>query len=433
MSIVALLAFSIALLLAVLVSNLAERTIISLAVLFLIAGFVVGPGVLSLVGIKPDSTFFNGFIELALVTVLFTDGMHIGFGDIKSVWLLPGRALLLGMPLALLVMAVLAHFVTGLPWGESLLVGAVLSPTDPIFASAIVGREEIPSAIRRLLNVESGLNDGLALPLVLIILGLIGVTQLDILGWVGQVFLGLGVGAAIAWIAVRLQHSHVLKAVNIYRPLLVFSIGLLVYSLASTLHANYFLGAFAAGVIIATLDPSLRDSFSQIGEMLTMLFKLASLLLLGALLSFEFLSTIQLRDYVFALLVLIVARPVSVVISMLGTKLKRHELVTIAWFGPRGFASVLYGLLVLRSGLPAAGHLFHLVAVVIIGSIFLHSTTDVVAVDWFRRRRQQREADASREEPPFQKDQASLEDHPLQENQASQGDQGAREEEAVEG
>lgn len=109
--------------------------------------------------------------ELALFSVLFTDGQRIGVRDLTLAWKLPGRALLLGMPLTFLVTGVLAVVVAGLPWPEALLVAAVLAPTDPVFAAAIVGREEVPGRMRHLLNVESGLNDGLALPVVLVLLG----------------------------------------------------------------------------------------------------------------------------------------------------------------------------------------------------------------------------------------------------------------------
>lgn len=100
--------------------------------------------------------------------------MRVGFKDLRSAWRLPGRALLFGLPLTLALTAVFAHYIVGLPWLESLLLGAILAPTDPVFAAAIVGREEVPGRLRHLLNVESGVNDGLALPFVLVLLALTG-------------------------------------------------------------------------------------------------------------------------------------------------------------------------------------------------------------------------------------------------------------------
>lgn len=162
---IAVLVFAAALLLAVLLSGLAQRTILSTVVLFLAAGFIAGPGMLGWVQLQANDPVVETLIELALVSVLFTDGMHLGVRDLISAWRLPGRALLLSLPLTLLGIALVAHWMVSLSWAESFLVGAVLSPTDPVFAAAIVGREEIPWRLRQLLNVESGLNDGLALPL----------------------------------------------------------------------------------------------------------------------------------------------------------------------------------------------------------------------------------------------------------------------------
>ena len=157
-----LLAYSVVLLLAVLVSALAHRTVLSTAVLFLVAGFVFGGGVTGVLSLQPQDEIVAVLAELALFAVLFTDGMRLGWPDLVSAWRLPGRALGWGLPLTLLITALLAHFVAGLGWLEAFLVGAVLAPTDPVFAAALVGNERVPQRLRHLLNVESGINDGLA-------------------------------------------------------------------------------------------------------------------------------------------------------------------------------------------------------------------------------------------------------------------------------
>src|SRR5680860_133965 len=162
------LVFACVLLASVLVSGLANRSVLSTAVLFLTAGFLLGDGLSGAIEVRADQNLVAGLAELALFSVLFTDGMRVGFPELRSAWRLPGRALILGLPLSLGLIAVLAHVLTGLPWAESFLLGAVLSPTDPVFAAAIVGRDEIPYKLRHLLSVESGLNDGLALPVVVV-------------------------------------------------------------------------------------------------------------------------------------------------------------------------------------------------------------------------------------------------------------------------
>jgi NhaP-type Na+/H+ or K+/H+ antiporter len=124
--------------------------------------------------VDPSANQIRVLAEIALFTVLFSDGMHTGVRDLADAWRLPGRALLLGFPLTLAGIAVLARLVIGLPWTQAFLLGAALSPTDPVFASAIIGREEVSLRLRRLLNVESGLNDGLAAPFVILLLAMIG-------------------------------------------------------------------------------------------------------------------------------------------------------------------------------------------------------------------------------------------------------------------
>jgi NhaP-type Na+/H+ or K+/H+ antiporter len=154
--IVLLLTFAIVLLLAVLVSALAHRTILSTAVLFLAAGFILGPDTTGGLDVDAESPIVGILAELALFAVLFTDGMRVGWADLRSAWRLPGRALGWGLPLTLLITALAAHFVVGLGWAEALLIGAILAPTDPVFASALVGNEKVPARLRHLLNVESG-------------------------------------------------------------------------------------------------------------------------------------------------------------------------------------------------------------------------------------------------------------------------------------
>jgi NhaP-type Na+/H+ or K+/H+ antiporter len=383
---IAIVVFAASLLAAVLVSEVAHRTVLSTAVLFLVVGFVVGDGVLGLVPLSATDPAVRQIAELALFSVLFTDGMRVGLRDLVDAWHLPGRALLLGLPLTLLGTALLAVVIAGIPWPEALLIGAVLSPTDPVFAAAIVGREEIPGRVRHLLNVESGLNDGLALPIVVILLGVAGGnTDAGPAALAGELALGVALGVAVPWAAIRLERIRLFSMADTHQPLGVFAIGLLVLGLGLLTHANLFLAAFAAGITVATMSPEARDAFHRFGELVTELLKLAALLVFGALISPQFLAEIPLSGYLFALLALILVRPAALAIALLRSGLSRLEWAAAAWFGPKGFASVVYGLLVLGSGLPRGDQLFHLIALVVVASIIAHSSTDVLVAHAFRR------------------------------------------------
>jgi sodium/hydrogen antiporter len=377
------LVFAATLLAAVLLSGLAERTVLSTAVLFLVVGFLTG-GVTDLLTIRPEDPLTIRLAELALFAVLFTDGMRVGVRDLAYAWRLPGRALILGLPLTLLLTTVLAHFVAGLPWVASFLVGAVLSPTDPVFASALVGHEEVPLRLRRLLNVESGVNDGLALPIVVILLALASRQEVEAATIAEELALGVVIGVVVPWIALRLERTRLFDLAERYEPLYAFSVGLFVLALSYVTHANLFLAAFSAGITVVSVSPRFRDAFHQFGELLAELLKLAAILVFGALISLTFLMEISLGGYVFVLLVLVAVRPVALAVSFLGARINLPEFAAAAWFGPKGFASVVYGLLVLESGVKLSEEMFHLIALVVAASILLHSSTDVVVARRFR-------------------------------------------------
>ena len=262
------LVFACVLLASVLVSGLANRSVLSTAVLFLTAGFLLGDGVSGAIEVRADQNLVASLAEFALFSVLFTDGMRVGFPELRSAWRLPGRALVLGLPLSLGITAVLAHVLTGLPWAESFLLGAVLSPTDPVFAAAIVGRD---------LGAE-----------------LIG---------------GVAIGVGVPAIAIRLERTRLFSASVTYEPLNAFAIGLIVLALASLTQTNVFLAAFSADITVATMSPAIRSAFDQFGELVAELLKLAALLVFGALISPSFLADIPLNGYLFAAAALLVARP----------------------------------------------------------------------------------------------------------------------------
>ncbi len=380
-----ILGFGIVLLAAILISGIAHRTVLSTAVLFLGAGFLLGQGMAGVLVLRAGDARVSEIAQIALFVVLFTDGQRLAVRDLARAWLLPGRALLLGMPLTFIITALLGVWLVGLPWSEALLVAAVLAPTDPVFASAIVGRHEIPARIRGLLNVESGLNDGLALPVVLILVAAIGGPKVDYfvlaLELVGGILLGVGVPLLVAF----LLRVRFLAATPLYASLGPAAIAIIIYGVAAATGANLYLAAFSAGVTLASAAPELRDAFTKYGEYIAEIVKLLAIFVFGALIAPSLLGDVSAFGYLFAVLILVIARPIAVEVSLIGSKLPWEERATAAWFGPKGFASVLYGLLVLESGNPDSDHLFHLIVVAISLSIIAHSSTDVPIADYFAR------------------------------------------------
>ncbi len=380
-----LLVFAVALFVAVLISELADRSVLSTAVLFLVAGFVAGHGLLNLIPLNPEDAIVQQISQLALFSVLFTDGMRVSLHDLISAWKLPGRALIFGLPLTALGTALLMHYLAGLAWLEALLIGAILSPTDPVFAAAIIGRKEIPYRLRHLLNVESGVNDGLALPLVIVLIALLTGRAPELPLMAGELAAGVALGIALPLVACQIEQSRYFRIAKTHEPLFAVAVGLLVLTIASLTHVNLFLAAFSAGITLATLRPALRDEFRHFGELVTELLKLAALLLFGALMSPKFLSEVPLSGYVAAVLILLLVRPAAIEISLIGSGLTWQERLTAGWFGPKGFASAIYGLLLFTFHVPNGEPLFHLVAIVIAASILAHSSSDVPLARWFHR------------------------------------------------
>ncbi|WP_198359229.1 cation:proton antiporter [Streptomyces fildesensis] len=369
--------FGVALLIAVLVSGLAARSVLSTSLLFLLAGAAVGDGALGLVHITPDSPLVTATADLALFTVLFTDGMHVSFPSLRSAWRTPARALGIGMPLAFAGVAVLTHYLVGLDWTTSLLVGAVLSPTDPVFASAIVGRKEVPARLRQLLNVESGLNDGLALPVVLVLITAAGPLHAEGNGSLGVVGLelagGLALGVVVPLLVTAVVRLPGLGAEPRLQPLGPLAVGIVLYAACHLTGANPYLAAFAAGAVLASCAPQSAHAFELLGEALAELSKFAALLVFGALLTPALFGGLSVGGYVVVVLAIVLVRPASLLISLLGTGIDRRERWVAAWFGPKGFASVVYGLLVLQAGIPEGEQAYTLIAV----CIAVHSSSDV--------------------------------------------------------
>lgn len=379
---IVLLAFGVLLLAAILLSELAEQSIFSLSVLFLVGGVVAGTT--GLLAVPPQDPTLGQVFELALFAVLFTDGMHFSLDELRATWRLPGRALLFGMPLTLLAITAMAHWVVGLTWVESLLVGSVLSPTDPVFASAIVRRPEVPARLRQLLNVESGLNDGLALPAVLVTLHILENTEEPLLPVLGDLAVGFLLGIAVAYLAVTLVRHTRFSPSDSLKPLYGLAIAVVVYALAQLLHGNLFLAGFAGGMTVATAGPAIAAAFRPFGELAGEVLKLAALLIFGSFISINLLVTTPWTVYLFAVLTLIAARPLVIAVVLLGSELSWQERAVAAWFGPKGFASIFYGLLVVRSQIPNSLYLAQILAVTIAISIIVHSSTDVVVARWLK-------------------------------------------------
>lgn len=257
-----------------------------------------------------------------------------------------------------------------------------------MFASAIVSRSDVPGRLRRLLSIESGLNDGLALPVVVLLLASTGFVAPGEPTSAPSVLLELGGGVLlgvlaplVAWSLFRAPGLGVTPQLQ---PLGPVALAVSVYGTAELVGVNSYLAAFLGGALLGILAPSTQEAFEPLGDQLSELAKFAALLVFGAVLTPTLFASVSVGVWVVAVLALVLARPAAVALSLLGRATDRTELLTAAWFGPKGFASVVYGLLVLHSGTPEAEQVYGLVAVTIALSIVVHSSTDIPVARLFR-------------------------------------------------
>ena len=379
------LAFAILLLLGVLISCRARDTVLSTSGLFLIAGLIIGrflPGTLP----PPSRAFLYELANVALFATLFSDGMKVSGAELRSNSGFVTRTLIGGMALTIAITAAAAHFIAGLAWSAALMLGAVLSPTDPVFVGAIFDTRAVPDRVKHILNIESGLNDGLALPAVLLLLsanyhaGSLGRVLLELLG-------GVALGFVLPWAAIKLEQSRVFGSAGIYQSLNAVAIGVLVYALCAILHVNQFLAAFCAGICVAAVRKEVVDAFHRFGETVTELLKLFTLLIFGARVAPMLFHLLPWTDYIVIVVAVFLARMIAVPVSLFGSGLPRRETWTIAYFGPKGFASVVYAILLLHlSGQQPTTEVATLSGIAVALSVAVYSSTDVLIGQWYERR-----------------------------------------------
>ncbi len=370
-------------------SGVFRGTVLSISVLGVVAGLLLaGTGVIE-VSAEDDAVIY--LIELALIVTLFSDGLLVDRERLKVHWSPPVRALLVAMPLTLLFLALCAKgLFSELSWAEAFLLGAVLSPTDPVVTSAVVKTRGVPESVRHTLNLESGLNDGLALPLVLFFIilaspgGDAGGEGLQLFGEAGVgAVIGVALGAGGGKLTRHLPMGGLARR---YDGIYALGLGLLAFGLADVTFGNGFIAAFTCGIALGVAEHDIADDFEVFSENLSAILSVFTFFIFGALIiATGYGGNVGLL-LLFAAFVLLVARPLAVAISFLRVRLPGPHRAFIAWFGPKGVASMLFALFVLKSAVGERELIFEVAAFAILASIIAHGLTDTVGSNWIERR-----------------------------------------------
>jgi sodium/hydrogen antiporter len=385
--------FGVLLVAGALVSGLARRSFLSLTAAFVVAGFLVGEGGAELVEFDATSGFVQGLAVVALILILFRDGLQVEEEMLQEAWHLPLRKLVLAMPLTAGLVALATHTVTDLDWTESFLVGALLSPTDPVLSSAIVNNPRVPRLIRHSLNLESGLNDGLALPAVLALTASAAGDE-DFTWWqfvLQDVLVGLATGVLVAFVASRLMPGGRALGDEIskhQKALYAIGVALTSYGIATLPpEGNGLVAVFAAAIAFGIWRPDIAECFESQSEDLVELVKLGVFLVFGAILTLDGLFEDGTAAVAITLFTLLAARPIAVFVALAGSRdVGTAEKAFMGWFGPKGVATMAFALFVLGSDVPEAERVFNLAALCVLVSIIAHGLTDHAGSEWISRR-----------------------------------------------
>jgi sodium/hydrogen antiporter len=381
------------LVLGALVSGLAQRSFLSLTAGFVIAGLLLGESGIGALDFEPKSQFVQGLAVVALILILFRDGLEVDEEGLRQEWHLPLRSLALAMPLTAVLVALATRAVTDLDWTECFLLGALLSPTDPVLSSVVVTNPRVPRIIRHSLNLESGLNDGLALPAVLAFTAAAAGNE-DFVWWrfvFQDVLVGLASGLVVAFIASRLmpRHTALGHPVSAHQKSL-YAVGVAFAAYGTAVlppEGNGFIAAFVAAIALGIWRPDIGECFAERSEDLVEIVKLGVFLVFGATLTFGDLFADGWSAVAVVAFTLLVARPVAIFTALTGSRqVDTVEKGFMAWFGPKGVATMTFALLVLGSNATEGDRIANLAALAVLTSVIAHGLTDQPASEWIGRR-----------------------------------------------
>ncbi|HYN48399.1 MAG TPA: cation:proton antiporter [Candidatus Nanopelagicales bacterium] len=367
-----------------LVSARLATTVVTAPIFFTGLGLLAGPA-LGLVHLAPDDELLIQFLEAALGMVLFADACLLDPRRFRREAMLSGRLLAIGMPLAILAgtLVAIALWPDAAPW-QAALLATMLAPTDAAIGQAVVGNPRVPAVVRNALNVESGVNDGLALPLILIFIALgfvaggleteVRAAQTIAVGLVGSVVTGLLVGVAGGWLLREAVRRGL--ATRAWQSIALVTIAVSAFVVADRLEASGFLAVWIAGLAAGMLvRPVVAHEVFELPEGLAQALVAVAFLLLGAALLGPALGRITPQAVVYAVLSLTVVRLLPVAIAMARSGFARATVLYVGWFGPRGLATVVFAGVIVAQAVPAASEISDVALVTVALSIVAHGVT----------------------------------------------------------
>jgi len=367
---------------------------------FLALGAVLGPVGLGVINVSADSSALRVVATLSLALVLFTDAVSLNIPEVRRRAALALRLLGPGTLLTASLIALAGWWLLGLSAAGATILGAALASTDPILLRGLLRRRDIPTDARHGLQLESGLNDAVLLPVVLVAMIFLNPgTTLDAAGLakfgLNVFLLGPGAGVLVGLLGVAAL-DLVRKRLGVrrdYESLYSLGIAITAFAAAEAVHGSGFLAAFAAGMTIAALDVELCDCFIEYGGVTAEMLLLFTFVLLGGSLIWSGLGIINGPVLIFTAVALLIRTPIYL-LSLIGSGVDTRGRLLIAWFGPRGLSSLLLALLPVFAGLPGGGQLFEVCSLVVLASVVLHGGSPMLLARAASRRASKEGAEA---------------------------------------
>jgi sodium/hydrogen antiporter len=387
-----------------LVSHRLKGSILTAPIVFVAAGIVFGPAALGLVEFELDGNTMLLISEIALALVLFTDAARINLSVLRQNEGLPLRLLGIGMPLTVaLGTATAALLLTDLTLWEAAIVGTVLAPTDAALGQAVVSNPRVPVRVRQSLNVEAGLNDGLSVPFLVLFLTLAeaeeGVLSANVwirfaLEQVGfGVLVGLGIGLVGGWLVRWASRRGWMS--GSFQRLALLALALIAWALADQIGGNGFIAAFVGGLAVGPTVERVGEQLIRFTEAEGQLLNLSVFFIFGVLV-IGLVQPFSWEVALYALLSLTVIRMLPVALSLLRTHLSGVSVLFAGWFGPRGLASIVLGLIVVGEAPLLAGRdeIVLVVAFTVLLSVLLHGVSAAPLSEAYAHRVEGMAADA---------------------------------------
>src|SRR5215218_986586 len=370
-------------LLAYIALQTARRGVVAPAIAFTAAGLVVGTEGLDLVDLSPDAGALRVLAEATLALVLFSDAARIDLRALRDGYALPARLLGIGLPLTVVAGTLAALVVLpDLSTAEAVVLAILLAATDAALGQAVVTDERLPVSVRQGLNVESGLNDGLCVPALVIALALAGTASEALTGSEAARVVAESIGygvlmGAVAGLAAALVQRRTAPSADEeraqWRWLLSPVAAALAYGLATPLGGSGFIAAFVAGMIFGGVGDLRRDAWHPLpAQDLGALLNALTFVAFGAAFMKPLVERASWSVALYALLSLTVVRMVPVALATLGTRSSPATVAFLGWFGPRGLASIVFAVIVIEQDIPHASTIVDATAVAVTASIVCH-------------------------------------------------------------